>query len=93
MKKQLINIKNFIQGYSRYYYDKYIGLPQHQKEQVDYRISQCQDDCAKQGKCIHCGCKFPDRAFTVLSCNEDRFPNILNESEWEKFKKDNGILY
>jgi len=76
MKYNLINIKNFLQGYSRFYYDKYIGLPVYQKEQIDYRLKQCENDCAKTGHCIHCGCTFPD---------------ILSIEEWDNFKIKNDI--
>ena len=93
MKYNLTNIRNFLQGYSRLYYDKYIGLPLYQKEQVDYRLKKCENDCAKTGACIHCGCTFPDRAFTIISCNKDRFPDILSKEEWEQFKKENGLLH
>lgn len=89
----LTNIKNFLQGYSRLFYDKYIGLSQHQKEQIDYRIKSCENDCANLGKCIHCGCKYPDRAFTIQSCNKERFPDILSEEEWNEFKIKNGLLH
>lgn len=92
MRYNLTNIKNFLQGYSRLYYNKYIGLPQHQKEQIDYRLKQCENDCAKIGHCIGpCECKFPDRAFTIISCNKDRFPDILSIEEWDKFKIKNNI--
>ena len=93
MRYNLTNIKNFLQGYSRFYYDKYIGLPLYQKEQIDYRLNKCKNDCAISGECIHCGCTFPDRAFTIISCNHDRFPDILKENEWNQFKKDNDILH
>ena len=88
-KNPLVNIKNFIEGYSREFYDRLIGLPKYQEEQIEYRTSLCKDDCAKQGSCIKCGCNFPSRLFTITSCNKDRFPDIMNELEWEEFKKNN----
>ena len=93
MKYNLTNIKNFLQGYSRLYYDKYVGLPLYQKEQIDYRLNKCKDDCAITKKCIHCGCTFPDRAFTIISCNHDRFPDILSEDKWKQFKIKNGNIH
>lgn len=94
MKKNLLtNIRNFIEGYSRLFYNRLIGLPKYQQEQIEYRTSLCKDDCAKQGKCIVCSCTFPDRLFTITTCNKDRFPDILNEEEWKQYKKDNGLLY
>lgn len=92
-KSPLINIRNFIQGYSRMFYDRLIGLPKYQQEQIEYRTSLCQNDCAKQGKCIKCGCTFPDRLFTIISCNKDRFPDIMSEEKWNKYKETNGILH
>ena len=32
------NIKSFIEGNGKYIYDNLIGLPQHQKEQIAYRL-------------------------------------------------------
>jgi hypothetical protein len=83
------NIYNFIEGNIRL---KTKTLqPQHIKEQVAYRLLKCKDDCAKNGKCIKCGCSFPDRAYSSQSCNTDRFPSFLNKVDWELYKIDNKI--
>lgn len=87
----LQQIKNYISGYGRMYYHKLIGLPQHQREQVEYRMFKCKDDCAKQGQCIKCGCEFPGKVFVSKTCNVDRFPDFMNSSDWAQFKIDNNI--
>lgn len=86
-KNPLINIRNFIQGYSREYYNYLVGLPKHEQEQIEYRISLCKDDCAITGKCKVCGCTFPSRLFTTGSCNPERFPDIMTKEVWEEFKQ------
>lgn len=94
MKKNLItvnNIKNFLQAYSRKYYDMLIGLPEHQQEQINYRYSLCENTCGVEKECAVCGCNFPDKLFQIKTCNKDRFPDIMNKVEWEKFKKNNEI--
>lgn len=84
------NISSFIEGNAKYFYDNLVGLPQHQKEQVIYRLSKCKDDCVISGECIKCTCPTDKKVFVSESCNPDRFPDMMNEVEWNKFKKENG---
>lgn len=84
------NIWSFIQGVSREYYDRLIGLPGHMQEQVTWRLSQC-DDCIEAGKCPMCGCPPLKKAFATKSCNKHRFPDLMGEKEWEQYKSNNGI--
>lgn len=57
-------------------------------EQVDYRKSKC-SDCIEAGKCIICNCDSPARLYSGRTCNEDRFPDLMTDEEWEEFKKNN----
>lgn len=91
----LSNIKAFVQGNLRLLLDKFgtrapdfMQLPPYLKEQVAYRQSKC-PDCAKVGKCQFCGCKVPGKWFSSEACGSKRWPNIMNEKEWEEFKKTN----
>lgn len=87
------NIQSFIEGNGKYIYDNLIGLPQHQKEQVAYRLSICKDDCVVEGKCKYCTCPSEKKIFVNESCNNgERFPDIMNKEEWEEFKIKNGII-
>jgi hypothetical protein len=72
--------------------DNFGVLPEYQKEQVLYRADICKNDCAKLGYCKYCGCDFPGKIYVSESCNSgERFPNMLESEDWEKFKKDNNI--
>lgn len=90
-KLSLKNIKNFLSGYGRLIYHRTIGLPQHEKEQIEYRAYLCKNDCAIQGYCKVCGCDFPGRIFTPNSCNPERFPDQMSSEEWQDFKNNNNI--
>jgi hypothetical protein len=91
---RLKNVKSFFQAYSRIVYDKLVGLPEHIQEQVAYRHNLCKDDCFvpnEEGKigCKYCGCNPFDKAFATRSCNDgERFPDLMNEIEWLRYKKD-----
>ena len=85
----LSNIYNFIEGNIRLR-TKSIQ-PSHIKEQIAYRLLKCDNDCAKKGECIVCGCNFPDRAYSTKSCNTKRFPDFLSKVDWELYKIDNKI--
>ena len=85
------NIFNYIEGNGRLILNK-LGLSQpHIKEQVAYRLLTCKDDCVPNGICKICRCPLPDRAFSTQSCNLERFPNLMNEEDWFKYKEENGI--
>lgn len=82
------NISNYIEGNSKYFYDKLIGLPQHTREEIVWRLEQCKDDCVKTGKCKFCGCTTKGKVFVKESCNKgERFPDLRTKEEWEEFKK------
>ncbi len=90
-KINLNNIFNYLQAHSRKLYDLFIGLKSHEKEQIEYRMSKCSNDCALKKECIMCGCDYPDKLFQIKSCNPERFPDIMNRVEWDKFKLKNKI--
>lgn len=66
--------------------------PEFYKEQIAYRASICESTCGIKRECEYCGCAFPGKLFVDKSCNNgERFPDIMDEEQWNKFKKDNGI--
>jgi hypothetical protein len=85
------NIKSFIEGNSKYFYDKIIGSPTHITEQIVYRLEQCENDCVVNNTCIICGCPTNKKIFVTESCNPDRFPDLMNNEDWGKYKLDNNI--
>jgi hypothetical protein len=87
------NISNFIEGNLKLLGNKFNLLSNHQKEQILYRSMKCQD-CAETGSCKQCGCTLPGRWYSSESCNNnERFPDIMNEENWEQYKKDNNISF
>lgn len=88
----LANIHNYIEGTTRAMQDSLGILPEYIKEQVVIRLMKCEDDCAKQKKCMKCGCKYPQRLYTTESCNKDRHQDIMNKDDWERYKQENGII-
>lgn len=92
-KITLSNINNFATGNTRMALDQLGLLPDdHIKEQIKYRIASCKDDCLVAGKCKHCGCSVPGRLYASPSCNNgQRFPDLMPEDKWNKYKEDNDI--
>ena len=46
----------------------------------------------KYGKCRFCGCKVPGKLYSTKSCNSGKlFPDMMNEAEWNGYKKIKGI--
>jgi hypothetical protein len=82
----------FIEGNLKMLGDKMHLLPKHEREQVLYRSEVCKDDCMAQGYCKYCGCSVPGKMYVTISCNEgERFPDIMNETDWEKYKLENNL--
>lgn len=91
------NIKAFIQGNYRLILSKlnhnqvsqYLGLSDTMKEQVAYRMDVCGDSC--KTKCKYCGCSTPGKWFASKSCGGGKYPDLMNEQDWNKYKKENNI--
>jgi hypothetical protein len=87
------NIMNFIEGNVKMLGDKINALPKFQREQVIWRSEICKDDCMVEGRCKYCGCSVPGKLYVARSCNNgDRFPDIMQEEQWENYKKENNII-
>lgn len=88
----LKQMKNYLQGNYHYFLDKNGRYPEYLREQIRYRLSFCIEDCQKQGACVYCGCPPEKKAYNKQSCNGgDRFPDLMNEEEWNKYKKEHNI--
>jgi hypothetical protein len=93
MKITLKKIGQYLEGNLKMFGDKIYLLSDHEKEQVAYRALVCKDECVKLGYCVYCGCDLPGKFYVKESCNSgERFPNLMNKSDWEKFKLDNKII-
>ena len=92
MKITLKNIKHYIEGNIKMLGDNMHLLPEHEKEQVAYRAMICKDECVRLEYCVYCGCDIPGKLYVKESCNGgERFPDLMNRDDWEKYKLDNGI--
>ncbi len=90
-KLTINNIREYIEGNLNMLKDEFFGKPYYFKEQIIYRQSKC-TDCYRLGKCLTCGCELPGKHYVVKSCNNGlRFPDLMNEEDWNEYKKANGI--
>lgn len=85
------NILAFFQGNLRFYKSKIVKLAPHIKEQYYYRLYQCKDDCLKTRRCIKCNCPTIKKSLVSSSCNKARFPDLMSNREWQKYKEENNI--
>lgn len=85
------NIRSFIEGHARSYLDKICLLPHYTKEQVFYRIYTCRNTCIPYSKCEKCTCPAIGKSYATQSCNLEKFPNLMQEVEWEEYKVEKSI--
>ncbi|MGK2864876.1 MAG: hypothetical protein ACSLE0_23290 [Chitinophagaceae bacterium] len=94
-KKRQITFKNilsYLEGNTKYLMSTFGLYPTHKQEQVLWRLNICKVDCVKNGECEYCGCPPEKKAFVDKSCNDgDRFPDMMDEETWEKYKLTNNI--
>lgn len=90
-KITLSNIKQYIEGNTQLVLENLNLQPYHLKEQIAYRRLICKNDCAVEGKCIKCGCEFLGKTSVKQSCNPDRFPDLMDKENWDKYKIENNI--
>jgi hypothetical protein len=92
-KITLKDLMSYTEGNAKQVVDKFDLLPKYKKEQVEWRKSICANDCMIEGKCKYCGCSVPGKLYVKKSCNDgERFPDMMDELEWNYYKKINGIV-
>ena len=93
MKPQITikNIKYFLEGNGQRVLEGLQLQPLHIQEQIAYRRLSCKNDCDKTNKCIKCGCDFKGKTSVRESCNPERFPDLMSNLEWIKYKEANDI--
>lgn len=82
-QSQSPNVKNMVKvldGVSKYALYKANLLPTHIKQQFEDRMINCQP-CIDNKKCLICGCKTPEKLFTVQGC-PNSIPLIYDEQEY-----------
>lgn len=62
----------------------------HQLEQIIFRMYIC-ESCLENKKCKGCHCNVYDKLIEPVSCNPKVFPNMMNQNEWDAYKKTNNI--
>lgn len=67
------------------------GYQLHEKEQIIYRAFKCRNDCYLSGKCVHCGCSYPEKIYQNRQCSGKRWPKMMNSEDWEVYKLDHNI--
>lgn len=94
------NIFFYIQGNLRYklFYSKFAFLiPDHIKEQIEYRIAKMNPQCYEEGQCIMCGCKTTALQMADKICEGACYPEMMNFVTWRTFKTGqltlNGFKY
>lgn len=88
------NIKGFVEGYSKYYFNDL--MTPLEKEQVEWRfkiVEKLSPECLENKVCKKCGCDIPAKLFESRGCEGNCYPQLMNEKEWKTFKeniKSNG---
>lgn len=86
------NIKQYIEGNSQLILEELKLQAPHIQEQIAYRRLICKDDCAVTNTCKECGCDFKGKTSVSQSCNNgERFPDLMSNLEWEKYKIEKEI--
>jgi hypothetical protein len=93
-KFTISNIKQYVEGHLKMLGDKLNIIPEHESEQVRYRIEKCKNDCVQYGYCVNCGCELPGKFYVKKSCNKGgRFPDLMDAESWDEYKKENNITF
>lgn len=88
----LSDINHYLEGNTQMILDRMGLQPDWYREQIAYRMLQCKDDCIPAGQCKYCGCSVPGKLYVTQSCNYgSRFPDLMNEQDWIKYKEQYGI--
>lgn len=89
-KINLKNIKGYLQAHFRQALDDMDFLPQHIKEQAEWRIKQVASnspECLKSDSCVHCGCQVSSKVFEDRKCEGNCYPAMMSEEQWEDYTK------
>ena len=83
------NIQGYIQGNFRKVLEDMDFLPNHIKEQAEWRLEQVKEksiDCYLNDECIHCHCQVSAKVFEDRKCEHGCYPEMMSKSEWQEFK-------
>jgi hypothetical protein len=94
-KYSWVNIKAYLQGHIRmwlFYSPKFSWLiPLYIYEQINYRLFVMDKECYNNGECKECGCATPALQMADKACKGKCYPEILDETDWHIYKRENNI--
>lgn len=83
------NIWSYMQGNWRILLEKYgpafANLNEHIKEQIAFRELVSNKECIAKGEC-KCACPIPDLYYADKMCEDECYPEMMNDDDWSKFK-------
>lgn len=88
-KIKLSDVYHYIVGNIRYHlYYKGLSfiLPDHIKEQFEFRLQVMDNECYTQGSCKICGCRTTALQMANKSCDKPCYPPFMNKKTWHSFK-------
>ncbi len=90
-KLTLSNVKGYFQGLSRMHdYTHNKNLEVFQEEQFYYRMFKMDKNCIDKKMCP-CQCEVPAKQFEDRACENNCYPAMMNQEQWEVFKKVNDL--
>lgn len=87
-KITLKNIKGYLQAHYRQLLDEMDYLPEHIKQQAEWRLNQVKkysSSCYNSDKCVHCGCQVSSKIFEDRACEGKCYPKMMSKEQWENF--------
>ncbi len=85
------NIKGFMQGWSRKLLEEFPGfVPDYIYEQIHFRLGIMDEQCIINKECP-CECSVPAKQYEDRPCENNCYPPMMKENEWEEFKLKAGI--
>lgn len=87
-KLTLSNIKGYIQAHFRQALDDLDFLPEHIKEQAQWRLKQIAEkspECLEKDSCVICSCQVSSKVFEDRACEGNCYPEMMTEVLWNKF--------
>lgn len=88
-KITLSNIKGFVQAHYRKVLEEMDFLPEHIKEQAEWRLSLVKKkspECYNNDKCIKCGCQVSAKVYEDGACEGNCYPKMMSKKDWELLK-------
>lgn len=86
-KITLSNIKGYIQAHFRQALEDLDFLPEHIKEQAQWRLKQIAEkspECLEKDSCVICSCQVSSKVFEDRACEGKCYPEMFSKEAWEE---------